>query len=182
MKYYELFYDGDHGDEWIFLTFDERELPFDRYDVYRSKKLPVTKIYCSIAECPMGDCDYLANNLAFLVISEKVKAIFEQFNLCNCQFIKVFEKGSERFLGYLVNCLERYEALDEANAVCQRFPDNRLNPLMIIKFAIFEEKVKGKDFFQLQEDMFSYFVSDRLKRALTKAHVIGFDFGKTIVP
>ena len=108
--------------------------------------------------------------------------IFEQFNLFDCQFIEVFEKGSERFLGYLVNCLERYEALDEANAVCQRFPNNPLNPLMIIKFAIFEEKVKGNDFFQLQEDMFSYFVSDRLKRALMKAHVIGFDFGKTIAP
>lgn len=182
MKYYELFYDGNHGDEWIFLEFEESELPFHRYDVYRSKELPVTKVYCSIAECPNGDCDYLANDLSFLIVSEKVKSVFERFNLCDCQFIEVFEKGTERFLGYLVNCLERYAALDENNSVCQRFPDNSLNPLMVIKFAIFEEKVKEKDFFQLQEDRFSYFVSDRLKRALKKANAIGFDFGRTIAP
>lgn len=182
MKYYKLLYDGNHGDEWIFLTFDESELPFNKYDIYESKRIPVTKIYCSIAECPHGDCDYLANDLSFLIVSEKVKTIFERFNLCDCQFIEVFEKGTERFLGYLVNCLEHYEALDEENARYEKFPDDPLIPLIVIRFAILEEKVKEKDFFQLQEDIFPYFISDRLKRALKKAHVIGFDFDQLIAP
>ena len=117
MKHYRLMYDYEHGDDLMFLRFDEAEIPFGRYEVDCNTVLPTEQVYCTIAEDQTEDCDYLANNLVWLVISEKVKDIFEKHNVCKCQYIRVFEKESHKMLGYLVNCLERHDALDVENSV-----------------------------------------------------------------
>ncbi len=183
MRYFKIVYDYSNSDDRIFLHFDEDdELPFDRYDVYASKHLPVTKLFCTITKGRVGDCDYLANDLAFLVVSEKAKAILETYKLCKLEFVEVYEKGSNMLLGYLVNCLEHFAAFDEENAQCQRFPDDPLIPLIIIRFAIFEDKVKETDFFQLQEDIFPYFVSEKLKKAMISGGLTGFDFERVLSP
>lgn len=179
MTYFKIVYDYNGCEDCIFLRFNKDELPFARYDVYESKRLDVQKIYCTVTQGAIGDCDYLANNLAYLIVSEKVKSIFEKHNLCDCQFIEVYEKESNILLGYLVNCLNHYEALDEPNSICKRFSED---DLMVVRFAILEDKTDGKDFFQLQENIFPYFISKKLKQDLQKSHVTGFDFERVLSP
>lgn len=181
MKYYAIAYNYNKSDDLLFLHFNEAELPFDRYDINRAVLLPCSEVYCSIEHGTIQS-DYLANNLSFLIVSEKVRYILEGFNLCRCQFIEVREKNSKNLLGYLINCVEHYTALDVEKSICQHFPDNKLRPLIVIRYAILEEKINGKDLFQLQESTIPYFISERVKRKLAKEKVIGFDFERVIYP
>lgn len=182
MRYFKIVYDYNNSEDRIFLHIDQNELTFDRYDVYASKHLPVEKIFCTITKGRIGDCDYLANNLAYLVVSGKVKKILEAHNLCRCEFVEVYEKESNLLLGYLVNCLEHFAALDEKNAKCKRFPGDMIRPLIVIRFAILEKQVNQTDFFQLQEDIFPYFISEKLKSNLISEGVSGFDFERVLSP
>ena len=181
MRYFTIGYNYHKSDEFVFLHFDESELPFGCYDVYIAKELPCKTIYCTIEHGTIMS-DYLANNLSLLVISEKIRAVFAEFELCSCQFVEVRDKESKTLLGYLVNCLEHYKALDEKNSVCQRFPNEKIRPLIVIRHAILEENVHGKDLFQLKEDVMAYFISERLKRALVKSKSTRFTFLPTLSP
>lgn len=172
MKHYQILYNYAHGDDLMFAVFDEAELSFGRYDVYKNMELPVEQIYCSIAEDQTEECDYIANNLAWFVISEKAKNIFEQFNLCKCQYIKVIDKATNALIGYLVNCLESYDALDIEHSV--GYYDSY--GFTAIKYAIKEEKLHGVDFFQIEEPISPLFISERIRKQLKQSKVKGFDY------
>lgn len=180
MIYYKLIYDYNHSEKWMFLHFDLSELPFDQYDVYKSKPLEIKKIYCTADVKKMVKCDYLANNLAYLIVSPRIKIIMERFNICKCEYIEVVNKETEEILGYLINCLERLDAFDSANAVCHKNPGSQALPVMVMKYAINSSRTNQMDFFQLQDHTFPYFISDRLKQALDKNHAKGFDYGSVI--
>ena len=182
MRYYKIVYDYNKSDDRIFLHFNQDDLPFNRYDVYSSKPLQATKLLCTITKGRIGDCDYLANNLSFLVVSQRAKEVMVAHNLCKCEFIEVYEKENNLLLGYLVNCLEHFAALDEENSRCQRFPGDSITPLIVIRFAILENAVNQKDFFQLQEDIFPYFVSEKLQKTMKTEGLVGFDFERVLFP
>lgn len=174
-NYYKIFTAEDTGDSWPFLKFDQQELPFGRYEVYESKPLSADKIYCTVARGDVSSRDYLDNLLGFLIISGKVKSIMEEHDIESCQFIDVIDKDTGNTVGYLVNCLKHYEALDYDKAVY--FTSDRLG-VSVVKPALLSDKIEHKDFFQIEEDEFAYFISDKLRSALKKAHAKGFDFQK----
>ena len=172
MKYYQILYDYSNSDDLMFLRFNESELSFGRYDVHNTKAIATESIYCTIAEDQTEECDYIANNLVWLVISEKTKKIFERFNICKCQYIKVIDKATGKLVGYLVSCLESCDAIDEENSV----GSYDFAGFSAIKYAVKEDKTRDLDFFQLEEIVSPYFISERLYKELKKNKVKGFDF------
>ena len=174
VNYYDLMYDYNHSEGLLFLLIDEETLPFDRYDVYETKPLPVDRIVCAIDEEQTDYCDYIANDLGWLVVSEKAKCIMEEMNIGNTRFIDMIDQKSGHTIGYLVHCMEHLDAFDEENAVCDRLSER----LSVVKTAIFGEKVGNLDLFKLEEYEFPVFISERLKKALQKNKCIGFDYWK----
>ena len=172
MKYYKVMYNYSNSDDLMFLNIKESELPFERYEVYRGKPLPVEEIYCTVAEDQTEKCDYIANNLTWFVVSEKVKNIFEQFNICKCQYIKVIDKDTNCLIGYLVNCIERIDAFNKKNALYNQDSTD----IVVFKYSIDEEKARQVDLLQLEGHLHPWFVSDRLRKELKKNKAIGFDY------
>lgn len=175
MKYYKLMYDYNHSDGLMFLMIDEEKLPFNRYDVDKTNRLPVDKIMCAIDEEQTDYCDYIANDLTWLVVSEKTKSIMESMNIGNTRFVAMVDQKSAKTIGYLVHCMNQLDVFDEENAVCDRSSNGLL---AVVKPAIFGGKVDNLDLFKLKEYVFPIFVSERLKQALQKNNCIGFDFMK----
>ncbi len=182
MKYYKLIYDYNRSSKWCFLSFDQAKLPFDRYDLTKCKQLPAETLYCTVEQGRIGDCDYIANNLAWLIISDRVREVFEGCSLCSVQFVEIREQGSGIHIGWLINCLEHYSALDEANSLCKHMPESKMFKRMILRYAILEGKTQGKDFFKIQEDVFPHFISETLYKKLKAVKAIGFDYEKTLAP
>jgi len=175
MNYYDLMYDFNHSEGLLFLSIDEETLPFGRYDVYEAKDLPVDRIVCSIDEEQTDYCDYIANDLIWLVVSDKAKRIMEDFELGNTRFIDMVDRKSGKTIGYLVHCMNHLDIFDEENAVCDRLSNGWLS---VVKPAIYGEKVGTLDLFKLKEYDMPFFVSERLKKALQKNNCIGFDYLK----
>jgi|GEM_PF-1635888 len=113
-NYYQIYSAADSGDSRLCLKMNESELPFGRYEVYQTKRLPAERIYCTAEQGAVDSRDYLDNNLAFFIVSGKVKAIMTCHDIESCQFIDVVDQKTGDTIGYLVNCLKRDQACDTA--------------------------------------------------------------------
>ncbi len=175
-------YDYENDTQAILLNINEAELGFSRYAVNSNIKFGIKRIYCTIEEDNVSNFDYLANNLAWLIVSEKVKKIMEDCNIGTCEFIPIVNKGNEIVIGYLVHCMNILQALDEKKSLCKKFKyvsqGKEYEHTTVIKYVIYSCVIKNSDMFKLKESNIPYFVSETLKKKLLDIGVKGFDFMK----
>ena len=182
MNYYKLIYDDDEDDSsFAILRIDENTLNFDRHAVDDLEPLGVDVIYATL-EGDVDSYDYIPNDLAWLIVSERIKRIFEDSKIGKCEFVQVKDKNSKVLIGYLIHIMSFLNAFDEENAVCTRKTHLINNVvyeyLMVIKYAVYSEKVEDFDIFKLQESNIPYFVSELIKEKITQIGAKGFDFIK----
>lgn len=182
MEYYKIWSEYKNNSQGLLISFDEEELGFDRYDVNLDKKLGVEKIYCSTLVDDLSGYDYIDNDLAWFVVSEKVKRIIESCNLGEYEFIPVINKKNEIAVGYLVHCMNLVDALDEENSVCfkSKWNANGIEDeiITVVKYAVKLSRLGDLDMFKLKKSNVSYFVSEKVKKAILDSKATGFAFTK----
>lgn len=183
MKYFKLMYDYEHDDNAIFLEIDINSLIFDRYDtergiVFETWDNNIDVIY----DKSKGEVitDYIANELAWFIVTDKFKTIIESINNNNIQFLKIRAKcknSTEELDVYLVNICNVIDALDLNNSRYRVYETGKNEKMLSIqKYAIKSDKVQGYDLFRLEGDYVSIFISERLKKCIKKNGITGCDF------
>lgn len=182
MEYYKLMYDYENDTDAGFIRIDENSLSFNRYAVNESEHLGVYKIFCEVEQENRGNYDYIANNLAWLIVSEKIKKAFCNFNLGEYEFIEVRQANNHETVGYLVHCMNLLDALDESKSICVKkkyiVDEIEHEHISVLKYAIKANKVGNLDIFKLKKSNIPYFVSKSIKERLTVIEAKGFDFLK----
>jgi len=124
--------------------------------------------------------DYLANDMCWFVVSDKLKIIMETMN-SNIQFlpIEVLEKESEKKLIYYVaNILKLVDALclEKSDYFETDIPNIGII-YTISNYAIYEKKVQNIDIFKLSGNQeIPIFISEDFKEAILKNDITGIDF------
>lgn len=140
----------------------------------------VKEIYGSMTSDNTAQFDYIANDLAWLVISEKARRVFEQVNLGVHEFIPLIDEKTNSIIGYLVHCMNIIDAFDLDNSVCNSakyvIDGKEHEQLIVLKYAVKENKVEQYDMFKLCESNIPYFISERLRSKMKKAKLKGFDY------
>ena len=129
--------------------------------------------------------DYLANNIGWLLVSEKLKNIIEKLN-CEVQFIKVKVKekhGEAEYDYYIANVLTAVSALDLEHS---KYTESDINGKVIrfmIFHAVYEEKVNGKDLFMLSEtiDSGTWYGSGLFRKLYREEKLTGIEFREIAV-
>jgi len=180
MNYFKVLYDYEHDTNAGYIRLNESSLSFSRYDVNESQPLKVNKIFCEVEHENIENYDYIANNLAWLIVSEKVKRILSSFNLGEHEFIQIVESKNNEIVGYLVHSMNLLDAFDERKAVFTKskftINGNDLEHLIVIKYAIRAEKVGNFDVYKLKVNNIPYFVSEVVKNKLSENNINGFNF------
>ena len=182
MEYYKTMYDFTNDKYAVLLDIEENTLGFNRYDVNKKAELGVQKIYCTLKEKNILQYDYLANNLSWLVVSDKIKEVMLKVNMGMSEFIPVINKTNEEIIGYLVHCMNILDAFDEKNSICSRkkyVSDGKEYELLsVIKYAVDSSKIGDMDMFKLKESDIPFFVSKHLRDMIISVNAKGFDFLK----
>jgi len=185
MQYYKIIYDYENDVDAILVNINEKDLEFDRYDVNQGKRLSVDYVFCKVVEGFNSNTDYIANNLAWLIVSEKFKLILSEYNIGNTQFIPVLTEDTRKEIGYLINSIDKVDAMDISKSLVKRITYHRDGKEevynSVIKYALYEKKIGNRDLFILEGNDTSIFISERLKNALDKARVTGCDYQKVKV-
>ena len=182
MDYFKLLYDYEHDINAGYIIINESSLNFDRYAVNESQPLGVDRILCEVEQENIEDYDYIANNLVWLIVSEKVKELLSVCNLGEHEFIHVVEAKNHETVGFLVHSMNLLDAFDENKSVCTRkkysIDGTDYEHLSVIKYAIETKKVGNSDVFKLKKSNIPYFISETLKNRLVKSGAKGFVFLK----
>jgi len=182
MEYYKIMYDYENDKHAGLIRIEENSLLFDRYAVNEDCKVGVNEIFCDVEQENDGNFDYIANNLAWLIVSERIKNIFESCNLGNYEFIVVKKLDNHEIVGYLMHCMNLVDALDENKSVCTKkkytIDGTEYEHLSVIKYAVEAIKVGKLDIFKLRKSKIPYFISSSLTEKLKMNEAKGFDFLK----
>lgn len=182
MDYYKLLYDYENDTDAGYIKINENSLIFDRYAINEPQPLWVDKILCEVEQENIGNYDYIANNLAWLIVSERVEELLVECNLGEYELIQVMEANNYEVVGYLVHSMNLLDDLDENKSVCTKkkyiIGGTYYERLSVVKYAIGAEKVGDLDIFKLKKSNIPYFISEMLKDRLTKLGAKGFDFLK----
>jgi len=180
MKFYKLLQDFNNDAHTLLLKINQKSFGFNRYDADRgiwfdnwTKNIKIDFIR------EEGDVldDYVANNLAWFVVSDKFKKLLEQFELGKIQFLPLYavsEDGKEKIDNiYLCNICNLSDALNLENSTYFGSGDN----IRIAKYALNEAKIDNYDIFRLKKHVFSIFISEQLMKAMKKDKITGCDYG-----
>lgn len=182
MDYYKIMYDYENDTHAGLIRIEENSLSFDRYAVNEDLKVGVNEVFCDVKQENDENYDYIANNLAWLIVSGRIKNIFESCNLGNYEFVEVKKSDSHEIVGYLMHCMNLVDALDENKSVCTKkkytIDGIEYEHLSVIKYAVEAIKVGKLDIFKLKKSKIPYFISSSLKEKLTMNKARGFDFLK----
>lgn len=180
MEYYKLIYDYENSNGAKFISIDEKTLPFGRYEMDNSKKINVEKVYAITLEENIKEFDFIANNLAWMIVSEKMKRFLENYNLEECEFIPVIEKGTDDLIGYAIHCMNILPALDKKRSLYRKttlsIDGQAVEHMIIMKYALLKSEINGIDVFKIKECTAPFFVSEKLKKGIEKNKLLGFDF------
>lgn len=182
MNYYKLMYDYENEKSMAYVNIDEQSLGFNQYEINSNVNLKVKKIYCKVCAGDVTKYDYIPNNLAWPIVSEKIKIIIEKTELETYEFIQIVNENNERLIGYLLHCMNFVNALDDKKSLCKKFEyvsnGKKYERLSVIKYALLGEKIKGLDLFKLEESTVPLFVSEKLRNNIVESGATGFDFLK----
>ncbi|MGE5661898.1 MAG: imm11 family protein [Ignavibacteriales bacterium] len=182
MDYYKLLYDYENDTNAGFIRINESTLGFSRYSVNETQPLGVDGISCEVEQENIGKYDYIANNLAWLIVSERIKVLLDGSNLGEYEFIQVRESNYHETVGYLMHSMNLLDALDESKSVIIKkkytIDETDYEHLSVLKYAIKTDKIGSLDIFKLKKSNIPYFISESLKERLTIIGAKGFDFLK----
>ncbi len=187
LRYYKLMYDYENDADAICAESDDLK-GIDRYDVEKGKKIenwPEITFYYNPEE-GSRKTDYLGNDLGWFVISERFKNILQEEKIEGIQYLPiniVNIKTNEKLGNYfVVNVCNLVEALDLDNSVYDVFEiDENRKYILVVKYALKAELIKGLDIFRLKEEDIPIYVSERFVDTVKKYGMTGFDFLKVKV-
>lgn len=182
MKFYRLLYDYEHSKDAFFAKkVDIKGL--DRYDTEKGNILKIKENEL-IFELDFNndngyrEIDYLCNDLSWFIVSEKTKIIFERIQKDGLQIIPIVITNMNNINNkyFLVNILNLEDVTDLENCLYNEIELNDNEKIIsIMKYSIFEDKVNN-DIFRLLDHSYAIFVSEKLKNAIEKEELVGFDF------
>jgi len=180
MKIFQLQYDYEHDDKFVFFVIDESTLGFDRYDVEKGEmiynwndniKITFDKTKGSFLS------DYIANDLTWFIITDKFKHLLNDYETGLVQYLPIKAFGKEKIDAYLLNICNLVDALNLDNSKYNIYElDDNEKMLSIQKYALTGSNIGKFDIFRLKNDYFSIFVTERLKNAMKKNDITGCDF------
>ena len=176
MKYYEMMYDYENDDSFLFAEpcVDVE----DEYIVYDGKIIEgwdTIKFECDIDEGPVPT-EKLGNAYGWEMFSEKALNLFEDIIKGDVQLLPVVivdkDNGQDMGKYFVVNVLPLLDALDLEHSVYD-YDDDQLS---VVKYAIKEEKVEGHHIFRLRDSRFAVFVSEKFREIAKANKMLGVDF------
>ncbi len=182
MKYYELSYDYEHNENAIRLEINEESLGFNRYDVVEGIVFDNWNENIEIKYEKEKDgyiTDYIDNNLVWLLVTEKFKAVLEQLDLGNVQFLPVkavSKDGSEEIRGYLLNICNIPDALNRKESEYSVYRASGKKWLSIQRYVLTESQIGPYEIFRIKDDLFSIFITEKIKKAIKDNKITGCDF------
>lgn len=183
MKYYKLLYDYEKDEDAVFLEIDESSLPIDRYDVEKGVKIEHWSGSIKVSLGPSSGqrmTDYIANDLTWFIVSEKLKKILENTYQDMLQLLPLkvsCDYCSIEQTVYLANPFDVVDALDLDHSKYSVYAlDENETMISIQKYALKSSAVFGHDIFRIKNDGLSIFISDKLRKELLKNKVSGCDY------
>lgn len=183
MKFYKLLYDYENGENAIFCnSVDLKGL--DRYDVQKGYLVQIRDDEIVLEkDCSEGndETDYLANDLSWLIVSQKTKKLIEKIESESIQFVKIKIVGKNNVSlsnnYYLANPLSILDALDLENSKYDIFKtSNGVQVISVEKYALKLNKIKNSHIFRLKDETIPVFVSEKIKDLFERNKLAGFDF------
>jgi len=182
MQYYKLMYDYENDTNKGLVIINEKNLEFERYDVNGGEKLAANYISCRKEDGKTVETDYLGNNLAWFLVSERLKTLLLEFNIFNTQFIPIKNDDSNKNIGYLVNIIDKVNAMDISKSLIKKVTYHKDGKEethnSVIKYALQEKEIGDRDLFSLDGYNIPIFISERLKNGMEKSKITGCDYQK----
>ncbi|MFW6029466.1 MAG: imm11 family protein [Halanaerobiales bacterium] len=187
MKYYKIISGEENSQENEIVCFSEENYESKYHlkenDIYKGKCFENWDrnftFYYEKSEGYVSK-DYLANNLAWPIISSKFKRILDDIGVPEVQYlpINIEEKYTGKKLeGFtVVNIITLLDALDLENSVYTEFKARGKKMLSIKKYALQQEKVRGYNFVRLKKSKYSTFISEIVRNKLVENKITGCDF------
>lgn len=195
MKYYELVYDHDGDDKknniYIMALFPNIQEDIDRYDIdIENEFITNWDINNEFGYDPKDGymySDCLANVYSWMIVSEKSKNIFDKYiHSNNLQIlpIKIKDIVSEQKTNYFVlHVMDVIDALDlehsdyfEIQLDEYGYEDEEKIRLIVAKYALKKDIIKGHHIFKVKKDNIRIFVSEEIKNEIEKNNLVGFCF------
>lgn len=197
MKYYELVYDHDGDDKknniYIMALFPNIQEDIDRYDIdIKNKFITNWDINNEFGYDPKDGymySDCLANVYSWMIVSEKSKNIFDKYiHSNNLQLLPIKIKNivSEQKTNYFVlHVMDVIDALDlehsdyfeiQLDEYGYEYEDEEKIRLIVAKYALKKDIIKGHHIFKVKKDNIRIFVSEEIKNEIEKNNLVGFCF------
>lgn len=124
--------------------------------------------------------DYLANDLAWFIVSPKFKKVLQDCKIEGVQYFPVNvindTNGSIAEKFYLVNICNLVDAIDLEHSKYSEFSVDNKKVISVKKYALNKDKLGKEQIFRLKGSSFAIFVSENIKKAIGKNKITGCDF------
>ena len=195
MKYYELVYDHDGDDKknniYIMALFPN----IHRYDIdIKNKFITNWDINNEFGYDPKDGymySDCLANVYSWMIVSEKSKNIFDKYiHSNNLQLLPikikniVNEQKTNYFVLHVMDVIDALDLehsdyfeiqLDEYGYEYEEEDEEKIR-LIVAKYALKKDIIKGHHIFKVKKDNIRIFVSEEIKNEIEKNNLVGFCF------
>lgn len=199
MKYYELVYDHDGDDKknniYIMALFPNIQEDIDRYDIdIKNKFITNWDINNEFGYDPKDGymySDCLANVYSWMIVSEKSKNIFDKYiHSNNLQLLPikikniVNEQKTNYFVLHVMDVIDALDLehsdyfeiqLDEYGYEYEEEDEEKIR-LIVAKYALKKDIIKGHHIFKVKKDNIRIFVSEEIKNEIKKNNLVGFCF------
>ena len=188
MKYYELVYDHDGDDKknniYIMALFPNIKNKFiTNWDINNEFGYDPKDGYM------YSDC--LANVYSWMIVSEKSKNIFDKYiHSNNLQLLPikikniVNEQKTNYFVLHVMDVIDALDLehsdyfeiqLDEYGYEYEEEDEEKIR-LIVAKYALKKDIIKGHHIFKVKKDNIRIFVSEEIKNEIEKNNLVGFCF------
>ena len=191
MKYYELVYDHDGDDKknniYIMALFPNIQEDIDRYDIdIKNKFITNWDINNEFGYDPKDGymySDCLANVYSWMIVSEKSKNIFDKYiHSNNLQLLPikikniVNEQKTNYFVLHVMDVIDALDLehsdyfeiqLDEYGYEYEEEDEEKIR-LIVAKYALKKDIIKGHHIFKVKKDNIRIFVSEEIKNEIEK--------------
>ena len=194
MKYYELVYDHDGDDKknniYIMALFPNIQ---DDIDI-KNKFITNWDINNEFGYDPKDGymySDCLANVYSWMIVSEKSKNIFDKYiHSNNLQLLPikikniVNEQKTNYFVLHVMDVIDALDLehsdyfeiqLDEYGYEYEEEDEEKIR-LIVAKYALKKDIIKGHHIFKVKKDKIRIFVSEEIKNEIEKNNLVGFCF------
>ena len=199
MKYYELVYDHDGDDKknniYIMALFPNIQEDIDRYDIdIENEFITNWDINNEFGYDPKDGymySDCLANVYSWMIVSEKSKNIFDKYiHSNNLQLLPikikniVNEQKTNYFVLHVMDVIDALDLehsdyfeiqLDEYGYEYEEEDEEKIR-LIVAKYALKKDIIKGHHIFKVKKDNIRIFVSEEIKNEIEKNNLVGFCF------